>query len=201
MTDKNDIFSGDNPFQIFKRWLHDASKTEINDHDAIALSTVDVDGLPNVRMVLLRGIEDSSFVFYTNYGSVKSQEISTNHLAAFVWHSKSLRRQIRVRGKVEKEDGKKADDYYRSRSLKSRIGAWASVQSQPLKSRSSLMEQVEYFETELGDKPSRPSFWGGWRIQPLEMEFWADGDARLHDRFRWRRTTLKEDWNIQRLNP
>ncbi|MAI19207.1 MAG: pyridoxamine 5'-phosphate oxidase [Rhodobacteraceae bacterium TMED111] len=201
MTDKNDIFSGDNPFQIFKRWFNDASKTEINDHDAIALSTVDVGGLPNVRMVLLRGIEEKSFVFYTNYGSVKSQELSTNHLVAFVWHSKSLRRQIRVRGQVEKEDGEKADEYYRSRSLKSRIGAWASVQSQPLKSRSSLMEQVEYFEKELGEEPSRPSFWGGWRIQPLEIEFWADGDARLHDRFRWSRATLEEDWNIQRLNP
>ena len=146
MADKSDVFFGGDPFQIFKRWFKDASKTEINDHDAIALSTVDSDGMPNVRMVLLREIEESSFVFYTNYGSVKSTEISNNQKAAFVWHSKSLRRQIRVRGEVERENGRMADLYYQSRSIKSRVGAWASVQSQPLQSKSHLLEQVEYFE-------------------------------------------------------
>ena len=201
MVDKSDIFFGEDPFKIFKRWIEEAVNTEINDPDAIALSTVDSAGMPNVRMVLLREIEDSSFVFYTNYGSVKSREISNNQLAAFVWHSKSLRRQIRVRGQVEKENGKMADLYYQSRSLKSRVGAWASVQSQPLQSRSHLMEKVEYFEKKYGDQPDRPPFWGGWRIKPLEIEFWADGEARLHDRFRWSRATLEDSWDVQRLNP
>lgn len=201
MVDKSDIFFGEDPFQIFRRWFEEAANKEINDPDAIALSTVDTEGMPNVRMVLLRQIEDASFVFYTNYGSVKSKEIFSSQLAAFVWHSKSLRRQIRVRGQVEKEDGTMADLYYQSRSLKSRVGAWASIQSQPLESRSHLMQQVQYFENKYGDNPDRPPFWGGWRIKPLEIEFWADGEARLHDRFKWSRQTLNEAWEVQRLNP
>ena len=201
MVDKSDIFFGEDPFQIFRRWFEEAANKEINDPDAIALSTVDPEGMPNVRMVLLRQIEDASFVFYTNYGSVKSKEIFSSQLAAFVWHSKSLRRQIRVRGQVEKEDGAMADLYYQSRSLKSRVGAWASIQSQPLESRSHLMQQVQYFENKYGDNPDRPPFWGGWRIKPLEIEFWADGEARLHDRFKWSRQTLNEAWEVQRLNP
>ena len=201
MVDKSDIFFGEDPFQIFRRWFEEAANKEINDPDAIALSTVDPEGMPNVRMVLLRQIEDASFVFYTNYGSVKSKELFSSQLAAFVWHSKSLRRQIRVRGQVEKEDGAMADLYYQSRSLKSRVGAWASIQSQPLESRSHLMEQVQYFENKYGDNPDRPPFWGGWRIKPLEIEFWADGEARLHDRFKWSRQTLNDAWEVQRLNP
>ena len=201
MGDKSDIFFGEDPFQIFRRWFEEASNKEINDPDAIALSTVDPEGMPNVRMVLLRQIEESSFVFYTNYGSVKSTELFNSRLAAFVWHSKTLRRQIRVRGQVEKEDGAMADLYYQSRSLKSRVGAWASIQSQPLESRSHLMEQVQYFENKYGDNPDRPPFWGGWRIKPLEIEFWADGEARLHDRFKWSRQSLNEAWEVQRLNP
>ena len=201
MVDKSDIFFGEDPFQIFRRWFEEAANKEINDPDAIALSTVDLEGMPNVRMVLLRQIEDASFVFYTNYGSVKSKELFSSQLAAFVWHSKSLRRQIRVRGQVEKEDGAMADLYYQSRSLKSRVGAWASIQSQPLESRSHLMQQVQYFENKYGDNPDRPPFWGGWRIKPLEIEFWADGDFRLHDRFKWSRKTLNEAWEVKRLNP
>ena len=201
MVDKSDIFFGEDPFQIFRRWFEEAASKEINDPDAIALSTVDPEGMPNVRMVLLRQIEDASFVFYTNYGSTKSKELFSSQLAAFVWHSKSLRRQIRVRGQVEKEDGTMADLYYQSRSLKSRVGAWASIQSQPLESRSHLMQQVQYFENKYGDNPDRPPFWGGWRIKPLEIEFWADGEARLHDRFKWSRQTLNEAWEVQRLNP
>ena len=201
MADNSDVFFGKDPFQIFKRWFEEAVEKEINDPDAIALSTVDPAGMPNVRMVLLRQIEDASFVFYTNDGSVKSKELFSSQLAAFVWHSKSLRRQIRVRGQVEKEDGTMADRYYQSRSLKSRVGAWASIQSQPLESRSHLMQQVQYFEKKYGDNPDRPPFWGGWRIKPLEIEFWADGEARLHDRFKWSRQTLNEAWEVQRLNP
>ncbi|NCX07026.1 MAG: pyridoxamine 5'-phosphate oxidase [Rhodobacteraceae bacterium] len=186
MSERNGIFAGDNPFEIARRWLGEAEEGELNDPNAIALSTVDADGLPNVRMVLLKEIDKDSFVFYTNYNSRKSQEIKQAGKAAFVWHSKALHRQIRVRGVVEKEDGAQADAYYNSRSLKSRLGAIASQQSQSLASRATLVAEVAK---------------GGWRIRPLEMEFWADGEFRLHDRFRWSRIGCNEDWDIQRLYP
>ena len=132
MSDRSGIFAGDDPFAIARAWLADAVESEPNDPNAMALATADADGLPNVRMVLLKEIEDDAFVFYTNYGSVKGQEITASGKAAFVIHWKSLRRQIRVRGNVTREEGLQADEYFASRSLKSRIGAWASKQSQPL---------------------------------------------------------------------
>lgn len=201
MTDRSGIFDGDNPFEIARSWLAEAEAVEPNDPNAIALSTVDDSGMPNARMVLLKDIEDDAFVFFTNYGSAKAQEIDHGQKAAFVMHWKSLRRQIRVRGFVEKEDGIIADDYYQSRSLKSRLGAWASDQSQPLDSRKTLMVKVAKITAEKGTKPERPPFWGGYRIFPLEVEFWADGDFRLHDRFRWKRLTIDEQWEIIRLSP
>lgn len=142
MSERTGIFAGDNPFEITRRWLSEAEQTEVNDPNAIALATVDAQGMPNARMVLLKDIEEGAFVFYTNYGSAKSQEIEASGTAAFVMHWKSLRRQVRVRGHVSREDGPQADDYYRSRSLKSRLGAWASEQSQPLSSRGALMAEV-----------------------------------------------------------
>ena len=201
MSGPDGIFKGDNPFDISRRWLGDAEAGELNDPNAIALSTVDSDGLPNVRMVLLKAIDEDSFVFYTNYNSVKSQEIKNAGKAAFVWHSKALHRQIRVRGLVEKEDGKQADAYYNSRSLKSRIGAIASQQSQPLSSRARLVADVAKVTAENGLTPKRPEFWGGWRIRPTEIEFWADGEFRLHNRFRWTRSDDNQEWGIQRLYP
>ncbi len=201
MSERNGIFAGDNPFEIARRWLGEAEEGELNDPNAIALSTVDADGLPNVRMVLLKEIDKDSFVFYTNYNSRKSQEIKQAGKAAFVWHSKALHRQIRVRGVVEKEDGAQADAYYNSRSLKSRLGAIASQQSQSLASRATLVAEVAKITTKNGLNPKRPDYWGGWRIRPLEMEFWADGEFRLHDRFRWSRIGCNEDWDIQRLYP
>lgn len=201
MADRSGIFAGDTPAEIARRWLSEAEKTEVNDPNAIALATVDADGLPNARMVLLKDIEDDAFVFYTNYGSRKAQEIDSAGKAAFVMHWKSLRRQIRVRGLVEKEDGPQADEYYNSRSLKSRLGAWASKQSQPLSSRTALMAEVARVTAEQGTHPKRPPFWGGFRIRPLEVEFWADGAFRLHDRFRWDRQGLADPWRIIRLNP
>ena len=138
MSDRTGIFAGDNPFDLARAWLAEAQESEPNDPNAIALSTVDIHGLPNARMVLLKEIEDASFVFYTNYGSAKAQELDGAQKAAFVMHWKSLRRQIRVRGHVSKESGPQADEYFASRSLKSRIGAWASKQSQPLNSRAEL---------------------------------------------------------------
>lgn len=201
MTDRTGIFAGDDPFQIARDWLAEAKTAEINDPNAIALSTVDADGLPNARMVLLKEIEDDAFVLYTNYDSAKAQEIEQAGKAAFVMHWKSLRRQIRVRGMVTREEGPQADAYYQSRSLKSRLGAWASKQSRPLSSRGALMAEVAKVTAQQGTNPSRPSFWGGYRIKPVEIEFWADGAFRLHDRFVWRRETTDLDWRISRLNP
>ena len=199
--DRNGIFAGEDPFALAQSWLAEAEPLEPNDPNAIALATVDADGLPNVRMVLLKEVEARAFVFYTNYDSRKGQEIAASGKAAFVLHWKSLRRQIRVRGLTEREDGPKADEYYASRSLKSRLGAWASHQSQPLSSREALMAEAAKVAVTKGPNPPRPPFWGGIRILPLEIEFWADGAFRLHDRFRWSRETLDTPWLIQRLNP
>jgi pyridoxamine 5'-phosphate oxidase len=201
MSDQDGIFAGDNPFVIAQAWLDEAAEVEPNDPNAIALATVDANDLPNVRMVLLKEIEAEAFVFYSNYESKKASEIAHAGKAAFVMHWKSLARQIRVRGLVSKEDGPIADSYFRSRSLKSRLGAWASRQSQPLTSRASLMADVAKVTMQKGTDPERPPFWGGYRIVPLEIEFWSDGQFRLHDRFRWSRTTIDQSWEITRLNP
>jgi pyridoxamine 5'-phosphate oxidase len=201
MMDRIGIFAGENPFTIAQQWLAAAEAVEPNDPNAIALATVDAVGLPNVRMVLLKDIESDAFVFYTNYNSRKGQEIEASGKAAFVLHWKSLRRQIRVRGVTEREEGAAADAYYASRSLKSRLGAWASLQSQPLSSRVALMAEVAKVTVKQGTNPARPPFWGGIRIRPLEIEFWADGEFRLHDRFRWQRMRLEDRWTIKRLNP
>lgn len=199
--DRSGKFAGKDPFAIVRAWMAEAAEHEPNDPNAIALATVDADGLPNVRMVLLKDVEDAGFVFYTNYGSAKAQEIEASGKAAFVLHWKSLRRQIRVRGLIEREEGPQADAYYASRSLKSRLGAWASRQSQPLSSRAALVAEVAKVTARHGTHPARPPFWGGFRIRPLEIEFWADGDFRLHDRFQWRRDSLHNPWEIERLNP
>lgn len=204
--DRNGIFAGSDPFALAQGWLTEAEPVEPNDPNAIALATVDAAGLPNVRMVLLKEIELSgpgggAFVFYTNYDSQKGQEIAASGKAAFVLHWKSLRRQIRVRGLTTREDGPQADAYYASRSLKSRLGAWASQQSQPLSSREALMAEAARVAITKGPNPARPPNWGGIRILPLEIEFWADGAFRLHDRFRWSRGGPDEAWLTQRLNP
>lgn len=201
MTDRGGIFAGDDPFALARAWLEEATPQELNDPNAMALATVDQDGLPNVRVVLLKDIEHDAFVFYTNYDSRKGQEITASGKAAFVLHWKSLRRQVRVRGLVEREDGETADAYYASRALQSRLGAWASHQSQPLSSRAALVAEVAKVTLRHGPRPARPPFWGGFRIRPLEIEFWADGEYRLHDRFRWSRQSLDGKWEIQRLNP
>ncbi len=201
MSDNAELFSGDNPFEIARKWLKEAQETEINDPNAMALSTVDPEGMPNVRMVLLKDIEDDAFVFYTNYGSAKAQELDASGKAALVLHWKSLRRQIRVRGTVVREDGDVADAYFQSRPLKSRIGAYASKQSQVLEHKSDLVKRVAKFGLKLGANPPRPEFWGGYRIQPTEFEFWSDGAFRLHDRFNWKSDVDVNTWTKVRLNP
>jgi pyridoxamine 5'-phosphate oxidase len=201
VTERSGIFAGEDPFAIARDWLAEAEAHEPNDPNAIALSTVDERGMPNARMVLLKEIEDDGFVFYTNYGSVKAREIDAAGKAAFVMHWKSLRRQIRARGNVSREDGPRADAYYSSRGLQSRLGAWASRQSQPLASRATLMAEVARVTAARGLNPPRPPFWGGYRIVPVEIEFWADGAHRLHDRFRWTRTGVGATWEVVRLSP
>lgn len=200
-TDRSGIFAGEDPFAIARAWLAEAEASEPNDPNAIALATVDAAGLPDVRMVLLKEIGARDFTFYTNYGSAKAEEIEATGTAAFVLHWKSLRRQIRVRGTVVREDGAAADAYFASRSLQSRLGAWASRQSQPLDSRGALMAEVARVTARQGLNPARPPYWGGYRITPVAMEFWADGAFRLHDRFRWTRVGPDERWKVVRLNP
>jgi len=208
MSARDGIFAGDDPFLLAQTWLAEAEAAEPNDPNAIALATVDPDGLPDVRMVLLKEIEShgagqGAFVFYTNYDSAKGQQLAATPKAAFVIHWKSLRRQIRVRGTVTREEGPKAQEYYASRALQSRIGAWASAQSRPLASRNALMVEVAKQGARLGLNPPRPPFWGGFRIDPVQIEFWADGAFRLHDRFRWTRASGDPGavWQVQRLSP
>ena len=195
------IFVGEEPFTIFRRWLEEARKTEVNDPDAIALATVDKEGLPNVRMVLLRIIEEDAFVFFTNYGSKKAQEAFLTNKVAFNLHWKSLRRQIRVRGHVEKEDGMIADKYFSEREVGSQTAAWASKQSETLTDRQELIERWQSYKNQFEKNVGRPDFWGGIRIKPVQIEFWADGQYRLHDRFLWERELGDTSWIVRRLYP
>ena len=195
------LFVGEEPFTIFRRWLEEARKTEVNDPDAIALATVDKEGLPNVRMVLLRIIEEDAFVFFTNYGSKKAQEAFLTNKVAFNLHWKSLRRQIRVRGHVEKEDGMIADRYFSEREVGSQTAAWASKQSETLTNRQELIERWQSYKNQFEENVGRPDFWGGIRIKPIQIEFWADGQYRLHDRFLWERVLGEKSWSVRRLYP
>ena len=201
MAERQGIFAGDDPFAIIRSWMEAAEDSELNDPNAIALATVDATGMPNARMVLLKDVEADAFVFYTNYGSSKGQELDASGKAAFVMHWKSLRRQVRARGVISREDGPQADAYFASRGLQSRLGAWSSDQSKPLSSREALMLKVAKTAASKGTNPPRPPFWGGFRLVPTEIEFWADGAHRLHDRFRWTRGSQAENWQITRLNP
>ena len=200
------IFAADDPYALARAWLKEAEASEPEDATAAALATVDAHGMPNARMVLVKEIEASAarggFVFYTNFESAKGHELKANSRAAMVLHWKSLRRQVRLRGPVEVVPGKQADAYYGSRPYQARIGAWASRQSRPLANRRTLLAEVAKLAAKYPRNPPRPEYWGGFRIRPVEMEFWAQGDFRLHDRFRW--TRLKPDstnWTVQRLHP
>ena len=199
LTD-GDFVESTEPYELFSRWLKDATASEPNDPNAVALSTVDQDGLPNVRMVLLKDFDEQGFVFYTNYESAKGQEILASMKAAMCFHWKSLRRQVRVRGIVEKVTDAEADAYYATRPRGSRIGAWASQQSRPLESRFALEKAVATFTTRyaIGDIP-RPAHWSGFRIKPVSIEFWHDRPFRLHDRVVFKPEGNK--WNKTRLYP
>jgi len=189
------------PILLFKNWLSEAEKNEIRDPNAMQLATVSKNGMPSVRTVLLKDIIDTSFVFYTNYESRKSNEINETAKGAICFYWKSLNRQVRLTGSVNKVSDQVSDKYYQSRSRGSRIGAWASKQSRELESREVLMEKVKLLESKYDEDIPRPTFWGGFALKPDEFEFWEDGDFRLHDRFVLKPTALKNEWTARRYYP
>jgi pyridoxamine 5'-phosphate oxidase len=202
-----DFADSEEPFALFEAWFADATQHEPNDPNAFALATVDANGLPNVRMVLLKGLDEAhadprGFVFYTNFESAKGRELLGSPKAAMCFHWKSLRRQVRVRGLVSTVSDAEANAYFASRARGSRIGAWASQQSRPLESRFALEKAVAGVTARypIGDIP-RPPYWSGFRIAPLEMEFWHDRPFRLHERVVFRRASVAEPWSRSRLYP
>lgn len=188
------------PIALFGEWLEMAKGSEINDPTAMALATVDEDGLPDVRMVLLKDFDAAGFVFYTNFESAKGREILANPKAALCFHWKSLRKQVRVRGTVTEVSAAEADSYFGSRPRGSRIGAWASQQSRPLESRFALEKAVAAYTARyaIGEIP-RPEYWSGFRVAPEQIEFWSDGTFRLHDRMQYVRDG--DGWRTSRLYP
>jgi pyridoxamine 5'-phosphate oxidase len=190
------------PFALFSAWLAEAATTEPNDPNAMALASVDADGLPNQRMVLLKGHDEQGFVFYTNTQSQKGQELLANPKASALFHWKSLLRQVRIRGTISMVSDAEADAYFASRSRDSRIGAWASQQSRPLESRFALEKAVAFYAAKyaIGAVP-RPPHWTGFRIMPLYLEFWKDGAFRLHDRVVFRRASEGAAWSKTRFYP
>lgn len=197
-----DFAQASEPFTLFAAWFEEAKAHEPNDPNAMALATVDPSGLPNVRMVLLKDAAPDGFVFYTNYESAKGRELTASGKAALLFHWKSLRRQVRVRGTVAPVSDAEADAYFASRARTSRIGAWASQQSRPLESRFALEKAVAKYTAQfaIGEVP-RPPYWSGFRLTPIEIEFWHDRPFRLHDRVVFRRADAREAWTRTRLYP
>ena len=191
----------DNPIDLFKKWFAKAEETEINDPNAVAVATSDKENQPSVRMVLLKGLNDKGFVFYTNFNSKKGSDLKINKRASMCFHWKSIRRQVRIIGIVEKVTEKEADDYYNSRPYKNKIGAWASSQSQVLDKRETFLENIKKFEKQYPDEKNipRPPHWSGWRLIPKEIEFWLDGEGRIHERLNYKRSNGK--WSKELLYP
>ena len=189
------------PIPLFKKWLSEAEKTEPRDPNAMQLATVAKNGMPSVRTVLLKDIINGDFVFYTNYESRKSNEILDTSKGAICFYWKSLNRQVRLVGSIKKVSDEVSDNYYKSRSRGSRIGAWSSKQSRELDSRKTLMEEVKAFEAKYPNNIPRPNFWGGFALTPIEFEFWEDGDFRLHNRFILKPTEKKNQWTAKRYYP
>lgn len=196
------IFERDDPIALFVEWLEAAGASEPNDPNAMALATVDAEGNPDVRMVLLKDVDASGFTFYSNQESAKGEQLWANPSAALLFHWKSLRRQVRVRGPVEPVSVEEADAYFASRARESRIGAWVSDQSRPLADRATLearvADQTARFD---GQEVPRPERWTGWRVNPVQIEFWRDRPFRLHDRLRFDRPAADQAWSRNRLWP
>ena len=192
----------EDPFELFEKWFDDAKKKEINDPNALALGTANKRGIPSVRMVLLKGFDKNGFVFYTNLNSQKGNEIRENPNATMCFHWKSLLRQIRIVGTLEQVDNKTADDYYNTRAYESRIGAWASKQSSFLKNRDELLNNLENFRKKYNDKKNvpRPDHWSGWNLKPTSIEFWLDGENRIHERLKYFLND-KNSWVKKLLSP
>ena len=192
----------DNPMDLFEYWFNEAKKTEINDPNALALATVGKNGIPSVRMVLLKDFNEKGFVFYTNLNSRKSTEIKFNLNASMCFHWKSLLRQVRITGKLSNVSDVDADNYYNSRSYGSRIGAWASNQSSILKSRDELIKSIEEFKKKFPNEKNipRPKHWSGWNLNPVEIEFWLDGKDRIHERLRYTKKN-NNNWEKNLLSP
>jgi pyridoxamine 5'-phosphate oxidase len=197
----SDLPETGDPFGLFARWMQDARKSEPRDADAAALATVDSDGLPDVRMVLVKKFDERGFVFFTNSESAKGSELSGNPKAALVLYWKSLNRQVRARGTVELVSEQESDEYFASRPRGAQVGAWASRQSRPLESRSTLEAAVARYEKQYAEKVPRPPYWVGYRIAPLAIEFWADRPFRLHDRLVFTRPASGTPWTRERLYP
>ncbi|MGV0910632.1 pyridoxamine 5'-phosphate oxidase [Martelella sp. FOR1707] len=199
---KADFTEENDPFELFAKWLKDAEASEPNDPNAVAVATVDEDGLPNVRMVLMKEFDANGFVFYTNFESQKGRELLGQPKAAMCFHWKSLRRQIRLRGPVEVVTDAEADVYFQSRPRGSRIGAWASKQSRTLESRFALERAVAKTTAKYGvSEIPRPAHWSGFRLKPVSIEFWHDGKFRLHDRIEFRRNAAEGGWHKVRMYP
>lgn len=191
-----------NPLELFATWFAEAETTENKDPNAMSVATADAAGRPSVRILLLKEVDERGFVFYTNFESRKGDELTVNPFAALCFHWKALGRQVRVEGPVSKVTDAEADTYFNSRARISRLGAWASQQSRPLASRDALMASLKKFEAEYEDREiPRPPYWTGTRVIPLKVEFWQDGEFRLHDRFVFTRQSEGQDWTVTRLNP
>ena len=192
----------DDPVQLFNEWMELAKKSEPNDPNAVALATSSKNSIPSLRMVLLKGFSKDGFVFYTNLNSQKGGELKENPYAAMCFHWKSLLRQIRIVGKISLVANKVADEYYSSRAYESRIGAWASEQSKELKSREQLIKSIEDYKKKFSDKKNvpRPSHWSGWNLSPDSIEFWLDGDNRIHERLKYNKDNSGK-WTRSLLSP
>jgi pyridoxamine 5'-phosphate oxidase len=201
-SEESEIAPADEPLALFKEWFEEAKAREPNDPEAMALATVDASGLPNVRRVLLKGVDHSGFVFYTNLESAKGEELANNPQAALCFHWKSLRRQVRVRGSVMPVSDAEADAYFKTRAKDSQIGAWASRQSRPLEGRFALEREVTRFAAKYAlQSVPRPAHWSGFRLQPLAIEFWRNRPFRLHERLLYARASLDSAWVTNRLFP
>ncbi len=197
-----DFTEAADPFALFGLWLKEAGGSEINDPEAMALATVDADGLPDARMVLCKGADERGLVFYSNVGSAKGRELEGQPRAAALFHWKSLRRQARFRGAVTELTGGESDAYFATRPRGSQIGAWASQQSRPLASRAALESAVEAYERRFADGGvPRPEYWRGFRLDPVEIEFWRDRPSRLHERLLFERQTTDATWEKRLLYP